>query len=592
MRLATYATALQIALFPSLWPAYAEAYARGDYDWVRQVFWKAARYAMGAAGIAVVVLALFGRPLLRWYVGAAAVPSEALILTICVWTLIATGMDLEACLLSALGRVKLQAVLSLVAAVINIALSIYWVRTLGSVGVILGTIASYLLVLVGAQSVLVWKALYRTPAGSHELSPALRALVFPVLWMIVILRAGRGLRMLERLGILRVKGTRSGEPQRILVVYLTKHLGDLVLILPMIEKLRESYPSARIEVAVQKSAKSLFDALSSVDCVWAFDVQGDSARTWRAALRLSWKITREYLRLMVGEAPPDVCILPRWLDDSLRSPELAYLTRAPRRIGFKWLMFSDRLPFADRVLTDAVTGGNGMREPAKPLYLLQSVGVLPESDLAELGGQCIRSLQEIADGVNWISLAKRVGLDPGRRFAVIAPGAAEVRRTWPPERWAEVGLMLKRMDFLVVTLSGPSDSHMAVELNDLLEQQDEGGSIAVAGVTSIPETVALLSHCSVYLGADSGPGHVAGGLGVPTIGQFITLAGSDPDCGHAPERFRPVGPNVTCIQIPRTVDPCVEACSSDRQHCILTIETEQMLRAVREALAIPVGAID
>ena len=72
MRLATYATALQLALYPSLWPAYTEAHARGDHDWVRQTFWRTTRYAMGAAGVAVVVLALFGRPLIRWYVGAAA----------------------------------------------------------------------------------------------------------------------------------------------------------------------------------------------------------------------------------------------------------------------------------------------------------------------------------------------------------------------------------------------------------------------------------------------------------------------------------------------------------------------------------------
>jgi O-antigen/teichoic acid export membrane protein/ADP-heptose:LPS heptosyltransferase len=585
MRLATYASALQIALFPSLWPAYAEAYARGDYEWVRTVFWKAVRYAMGAAGIAVVVLALSGRPLIRWYVGAAAVPSEWLIVAICLWTLIATGMELESCLLLALDRVKFLAVLSLVAAVVNVGLSIYWVRRIGSVGVVLGTIASYLLVLVGAQSVLVWKALYRPAAESRELSPALRALVLPVLWMVVMLRAGWGLRMLERLGILRVKDAKNGESQKILVVYLTKHLGDLVLMLPMIEKLRENYPLARLEVAVEKSAISLFDALRSVDSVWAFDVRGDSAQTWGEAILLSRKITKEYLRLMAGEPPPDVCIVPRWLDDGLRSRELAYLTRASRRIGFEWLMFSDRLPFADQALTDTVTGGNRMHEAAKPLYLLQTAGMLPESDLAEVSVRCIRSLEEIAKGVNWISLARRIGVDPERRLAVIAPGAADARRTWPLERWADVGRMLKRMGFLVVVLSGPSDSQLAVELNDLLEQQGEGSSAAVAGVTSIAETVALLSHCSVYLGADSGPGHIAGGLGVPTIEQFISVAGSDPDGRHAPERFRPVGPHVTCVRIARTVEPCAGACFSDRQHCILTIETEEMLKVVREALA-------
>jgi O-antigen/teichoic acid export membrane protein len=171
MRLATYATVLQMALYPSLWPAYVEASARGDYEWVRRVFWKSARYSMGAAGIAVVVLALFGRPLIGWYVGPAAVPSEALILAICVWTLVATGTELESCLLSALNRVKLQAVLAVVGVTLNLALSIYWVRKIGSVGVVLGTITSYLLVVVIPLSMAVARELYgRVPRHGREVT--------------------------------------------------------------------------------------------------------------------------------------------------------------------------------------------------------------------------------------------------------------------------------------------------------------------------------------------------------------------------------------------------------------------------------------
>ncbi|MGI4854180.1 MAG: lipopolysaccharide biosynthesis protein, partial [Janthinobacterium lividum] len=46
-KLAGLAAVLQTAIFPSLWPAYTEAYARGNYDWVRRTFWLAVRVAMG-----------------------------------------------------------------------------------------------------------------------------------------------------------------------------------------------------------------------------------------------------------------------------------------------------------------------------------------------------------------------------------------------------------------------------------------------------------------------------------------------------------------------------------------------------------------
>lgn len=165
-RLAGYAAVLQTAVLPSLWPAYSEAYARGDYDWVRRMFWRTARIAMGAVALAVLILTFCGQWLIGWYAGPSAVPGALLLGTICAWTLLSAGMDLEACLLAAVNRVRAQGILGAIAAVLNIALSIYLVKRLGSLGVILGTILSYLLVLVVPQTVIVWRTLYRPPEAA------------------------------------------------------------------------------------------------------------------------------------------------------------------------------------------------------------------------------------------------------------------------------------------------------------------------------------------------------------------------------------------------------------------------------------------
>lgn len=162
-RLAGYAAVLQTAVLPSLWPAYSEAYARGDYDWVRRMFWNTVRIAMGAVTIAVLILAFFGQWLIRWYAGPAAVPTVWLLLAICSWTLLSAGMDLQACLLAAINRIKAQGILSVIAAALNVFLSIYLAKRLGSLGVILGTILSYVLIVVVPQTVIVWRALYRPP---------------------------------------------------------------------------------------------------------------------------------------------------------------------------------------------------------------------------------------------------------------------------------------------------------------------------------------------------------------------------------------------------------------------------------------------
>ena len=88
-----------------------------------------------------------------------------------VWALISGFMSVESCLLAALNRTREQAVLSIVAAVVNVALSIALVRHIGSLGVIGGTILSYLVVLVVPQSIIV-RSLFKL-----ELAPGGAALV-------------------------------------------------------------------------------------------------------------------------------------------------------------------------------------------------------------------------------------------------------------------------------------------------------------------------------------------------------------------------------------------------------------------------------
>ncbi len=82
-------------------------------------------------------------------------PKFALLLAMGAWALISAFMSVESCLLAALNRTREQAFLSIVAAVVNISLSIVLVRHIGSLGVIGGTILSYVFVLVIPQSVLV-----------------------------------------------------------------------------------------------------------------------------------------------------------------------------------------------------------------------------------------------------------------------------------------------------------------------------------------------------------------------------------------------------------------------------------------------------
>lgn len=159
-RVVGLAAVLQSLVFPALWPAYAEAYPRHDFLWVRRTFAATMKGTVALNTICVTILLLFGRSLIRLWAGAAAVPSTPLLLAMGIWALINGFMSVESCLLAALNRTREQAALSIIAAGVNIALSLWLVRHIGSLGVIGGTILSYLCVLVVPQSLIVrnvWK---------------------------------------------------------------------------------------------------------------------------------------------------------------------------------------------------------------------------------------------------------------------------------------------------------------------------------------------------------------------------------------------------------------------------------------------------
>jgi O-antigen/teichoic acid export membrane protein len=159
-RVVGLAAVLQSLVFPALWPAYAEAYAKRDYGWIRRTFRMTMKGTVALNGLCVAILLLFGRSLIRIWAGPAAVPTLALLIAMGVWAIVNGFMSVESCLLAALNRTREQALLSITAAAVNIGLSVILVRHIGSLGVIGGTILSYLVVLVVPQSLIVrsvWK---------------------------------------------------------------------------------------------------------------------------------------------------------------------------------------------------------------------------------------------------------------------------------------------------------------------------------------------------------------------------------------------------------------------------------------------------
>ncbi len=147
----------------------------------------------------------------------------------------------------------------------------------------------------------------------------------------------------------------------------------------------------------------------------------------------------------------------------------------------------------------------------------------------------------LAQALGWtLAPAPRQRLDPAGRHLVIHAGAGHAVRLWPRERYDALATRLRAAGWRVTFL--PESGHDLPQLLDTLASADR------------------------FLGNDSGPGHLAALLGVPTF----TIFGP-----QLPELFAPRHPAAAWIEgAPCPHRPCFDACRYPAPHCILRLDTD------------------
>lgn len=139
------ATLLQTLAYPSLWPAYTEAFAQKDFDWIRRTFRTHLKLSFLIAFIVVAFLIIFGRPIIRLWAGETAVPPFATMIWMGIWSLMLSNLYVASCLLNATGHLKGMTIYGTITAVLNLALSIIFAKRYGISGVIAGTVIAFAL---------------------------------------------------------------------------------------------------------------------------------------------------------------------------------------------------------------------------------------------------------------------------------------------------------------------------------------------------------------------------------------------------------------------------------------------------------------
>ena len=147
-KLFSYVGMLQIWFLAPLWPAYGEAYARGDVFWIRRTLKYSLLIAVSLTAIVSGGLAIFAKDIIRVWVGADLVPSFKLIIEMALLQVLWACTQPFVFFLNGISRLRGQILYGLATAVLSVILKIIFTSRWGIEGPIAAILTAYILISV------------------------------------------------------------------------------------------------------------------------------------------------------------------------------------------------------------------------------------------------------------------------------------------------------------------------------------------------------------------------------------------------------------------------------------------------------------
>ncbi len=269
-----------------------------------------------------------------------------------------------------------------------------------------------------------------------------------------------------------------------ILVIQTAFLGDAVLTLPMIQKLKEQFPVSNIYVLCIPSTEELFSKSAQVKAAIVFDKNGRQKSILKLfslikSLR-GLKLTRVY-------SP----------HRSFRSTLIAYLCGANYKTGFEAgacsLLYSTQIKYCSNI-----------HEVARNLKLIgidtqkENWKILPQLKISQNDESKVETL------LNEINLKK---------IAAVAPGSVWRTKKYPEEYFVQLIHSLLNDNYFVFLIGGMEDKILCENILANFSQNVR----SFAGNFSVTESVAFLKHCNILISNDSAPTHLGMIANIPTL---------------------------------------------------------------------------
>ncbi len=301
-------------------------------------------------------------------------------------------------------------------------------------------------------------------------------------------------------------------PRRIHLYRPQNQLGDLLLNVPAIRAVRERWPSAHVTLIVGRQ-----NAAAVLGQPWADEIRVVETRNLLGVLRAS----------LTPGPKPDLAIYFTTVSYSRSGAFLVRRSRAVERIGFDPTRYGER----DRAgLTRVVA------YPATRLHQSEVCLALARATDARgaEGTPGPSGTPPLPPPPPYYVPSPELCSRAPEGVAYLHPGAGKIKNRWSAEGFASVAREFLRRGLDVRLLEGPQDAGTVETVCGSL-----GRSLQAVRRETIPMLAARFARAAIYIGNDTGPLHLAGAVGCPTVGIY---GWSDP------AEWAPVGARVRSVR--------------------------------------------
>lgn len=304
------------------------------------------------------------------------------------------------------------------------------------------------------------------------------------------------------------------KPDRVLLVRHDDRIGNLILMKPLLQGVRDVWPETEIGVLIGPRYAQVFQEEPEVDMFWILEK--------RRILRNPF-IFFSFLRALRKHSYDLAFDCSHMHSFSLTGAAMTYLSGAPVRVAYD----RDRASSFCNLLVEQLQAEH--HESEILLNLLRPfVEELPpaEMELHLSEQETIGTKELLAPYIKESEVV--VGVHIGGRGA----------KKWPLQQFEFlIERILELYKVSIAVLCGPGEEEEAEDLRDRF-----GTRIAIFDDLDLREMLSFVASCDFFICPDTGPMHAAVAFGVPTVAVFLE------------ETYRRYGPRGEMHRIVRT-DP-------------------------------------